>query len=175
VKLKSVILSVLGRDVLKRIVDDAQLSDVDRRSVESMRTALSRSKRVGADDILRRMRKEEIKAACELVGVSGDGRRDQLVERLGSGLESAAEKARTKGLDDGTRIKRLKNGWVVVDRHGFFLADPQDAAWVGRANDREMPPAVFPTPEAALMAWKHSRNVADARRREQLSEVRSSA
>jgi hypothetical protein len=119
------------------------------------------------------MRKDEIKAACELVGVSSSGRRDELVERLGSGLESAAEKARLTGLEDGTRVKRLKKGWVVVDGHGFFLADPRDAAWVGRPDDREMPPAVFPTPEAALMAWKHSRNVAEARRLERVSELRS--
>ena len=86
-KLKSVILSVLGRDILKRIADDMQFTHVDRRSVESMRRALSRSKDVRADDLLRCMRKDEIKAACELVGVSSNGRRDQLVERLGSGFE----------------------------------------------------------------------------------------
>ena len=44
VKLKKSMLAVLGRDCLKDVVDDLEL-DVDRRSVEAMRAALSRSKR----------------------------------------------------------------------------------------------------------------------------------
>jgi hypothetical protein len=171
-KLKSAILSVLGRDSLKRIAVRMEFTDVDLRSVQSMRTALSRSRRVAAEDLLQYMRKDEITAVCELVGVSGDGRRDELIERLGSGLERAAQLAQTTGLEDGTHIKPLKKGWVVVSRDGFFLADPDDAAWVGQARNREMPPALFPTPEAALRAWEHSRKVAQARRREGACDTR---
>ena len=162
-KLKSTILSVLGRKTLKRLVEDMEIVDVDRRSAGAMRGALSRSRRVTTEDLLEYMRKDEVKAACEVIGVSGEGRRDQLVKRLGSQLVSSIQQAKTTGLDDGTRIKARRKGWVVIDRHGFYLADPHAAAWVGSPSDKKMPPAVFPTAEAAYAAWKQSNEAAQGR------------
>ena len=159
-RLKTAILSVLSRDSLKRIVDRNEISHVDRRSVEIMRTALSRSRRVKTEDLLSRLRKDELKAVCEKVGVSIEGRREELIKRLGSVRDDPLHQARTSGLEDGTRIRRRGKGWVVIDRHGFFLADPHTAAWVGRADDRTMPPTKFPTPEAAYEAWKRARQAA---------------
>ena len=161
--LKSTILSVLGRATLRQIVESMEIEDVDRRNVEAMRAALSRSRRVTAEDVLGYLRKDEIKAACAAVGVSSEGRRDQLVQRLGSQLVSSVQQARTTGLEDGTRIKPRSKGWVVIDRHGFYLADPHAATWVGSPNDRKMPAAFFPTAEAALRAWKQSSEAARAR------------
>ncbi len=153
-QLKSIILSALGSRTLKQIVDKLEI-DVDRRSAEAMRAVLSRSRKVTAEDLLRDMRKDEIKAVCVVVGLSGSGRREELAERLKRLQGSLAQ-----GLDDGTRIKPYKRGWVVVDRHGLFLADPKSATWVMSARDKNMSPAVFPTPAAAYTAWMQSQEVA---------------
>jgi hypothetical protein len=156
-QLKSTILSVLGRRTLKRIVDKLEI-DVDRRSVEAMRAALSRSRKVAAEDLLHHMLKDEIRALCAEFGLSGDGRREELLERLKSLWDSV-----TQGLDDGSRIKSGKGGWVVVDRYGLFLADPISATWVMSPRDKEMPPAVFRTPAAAYLGWMQSKEVAKDR------------
>lgn len=152
--LKSTILPVLGRRTLKRIVDKLEI-DVDRRSGEAMRAALSRSRRVAAEDLLDHMLKDEIKALCTKCELSADGRREELLERLKSLHDSV-----TQGLDDGSRIKSRKGGWVVVDRSGLFLADPDSATWVMSSRGRETPAAVFRTPSAAYVAWMRSREVA---------------
>ena len=156
-RLKSTILPVLGRHTLKRIVDALEI-DVDRRSVEAMRAALSRSRKVAVEDLLHHMRKDEIRALCEGLGLSGDGRREELLERLKSLRDSV-----TQGLDDGSRIRSHRGGWVVVDRNGLFLADPNSATWVMSPRDKEMPPAVFRTAAAAYLAWRQSQEMAKGR------------
>lgn len=59
-KLKPAILSVLGRDQLKHIVDDLKIDGVDRRHIEGMKAALSRARRVGAADLFGYMQKNQI-------------------------------------------------------------------------------------------------------------------
>jgi hypothetical protein len=71
--------------------------------------------------------------------------------------------ATTAGLDDGTRIERQQNGWVVVDRYGSYLMDPEDAAWVADADDEDLPALVFENPEEAYVAYLRSCAVGDAR------------
>ena len=100
-KLRPAILSVLGRDDLKQIVDDLEIDGVDRRSVDGMRAALSRARRAKPEDLLACMRKDQIKDVCEAVGVSAKGKRGELVERLVNGEPAkpnqAAKKATGKG------------------------------------------------------------------------------
>jgi hypothetical protein len=57
-KLKSAILSVLGREDLKRVVDDLGLDGVDRHSVNAMWTAIAGSRRVGGEGLLGYLRKD---------------------------------------------------------------------------------------------------------------------
>ena len=68
-------------------------------------------------------------------------------------------------LDDGTRIEQQRGGWVVVDRYGYFLMDPEDAAWVADADDEDLPALVFENPEEAYVAYLRSCAVGDARER----------
>jgi len=79
---KWIILSILGRDDLKHIVDDLGIDGVDRRSVEGMWAKLSRSRKVTADDLLGYLRKDELKAAYEKISIPTTGKRGDLVERL---------------------------------------------------------------------------------------------
>ena len=105
-KLKPTILSVLGRDDLKHIVDDLEIDGVDRRSVEGMRAALSRARRVKAADLLWYMQKGQIKQVCEVVGVSAKGKRDELVERLMNGEMEPRPKRATKKANPKPRRRR---------------------------------------------------------------------
>jgi hypothetical protein len=156
-QLKSEILSVLAPRTLKRIVDALDI-DVDRRSAEAMRTALSRSRKVAGEDLLHHALKHEIRALCGRLGLSVDGRRAELLERV-----KTLQNSVTQGLDDGSRIRSHKRGWVVVDRNGLFLADPHSATWVMSARSSQIPPAVFPTAAEAYLAWMESREMAKGR------------
>jgi hypothetical protein len=156
-QLKSRILSELSRRTLKRIVDALEI-DADRRSAEAMRAALTRSRRVAEETLLDHMLKEEIKGLCERLGLSAEGRRQELLDRVKS-LHASV----TRGLDDGSRIRSHKCGWVVVDPNGLFLADPHNAAWVMSARSKQMPPALFPTAAAAYLGWMRSLQVAEQR------------
>jgi len=43
---------------------------------------------------------------------------------------------------------------VAIDSFHSLLLDPQDASWVASEDIEVMPPAVFPTAEAAYRAWE---------------------
>lgn len=64
--------------------------------------------------------------------------------------------AMTDGLEDGTRIEQWQGRWIVVDRHGFFLHDPNDTAWVADVEDEDLPAMLFASPEEAYAAWLRS-------------------
>ena len=78
---KRVILSILNRDDLKHIVDDLEIDEVDRRSVNAMRDKLTRSRKVSDEVLIRYLRKDELKAACQEMGLPTNGKRDDLAER----------------------------------------------------------------------------------------------
>ena len=104
-KLKPAILSTLGRDRLKRLVDALELPDVDRRSVEAMRGVLSRSRRATPQELLTRLDKATLKAVCEEMGVPSKGVRDQLIQRL---LGDGSPKQATKVPAGKTRMEKQK-------------------------------------------------------------------
>ena len=89
--LKRTILSTLGRDDLKSIVDDLEIDGVDRRSVDGMRSALSRSRKASAEELLALVRKPELQAVCGELGLPTKGKRDELVERILNGNNGTAK------------------------------------------------------------------------------------
>lgn len=83
-KLKSAILSVLGRDALKEITDGLGIDGADRRSAEDMAAALSSAHRATAEAILGFLYESEVKAACEEFGISSHGRKEKLIRAFAS-------------------------------------------------------------------------------------------
>lgn len=121
--LKTTILDALSRDDLKQIVDDLGIDGVDRRSVEGMRQKLSRTRSVSPEDLLGYLRKDEIKAVCETVGVSCTGRKQDLIDRLvseGVPAKPATNKGNHKAMGD-PEVKAVK--------------EPQAAATNGNSLD----------------------------------------
>lgn len=92
--LKPAILSLLSRDDLKLLVDDLGIEGIDRRSIDGMRSALSRSRKAAIEDLVEFLRKDELKAICEELGLPASGKRDELAHRLLNGKNGNSNKAR---------------------------------------------------------------------------------
>ena len=93
-RLKQAILRAMGRDPLKRAVHDLEIDDVDRRSVQSMSTRLSRARRATPEYLLEFRSEQDLKDVCRILDVSATGRRRTLVSRL---LVAAGRSGRSPG------------------------------------------------------------------------------
>ena len=87
--LKQTILAVMGRDNLKAAVHTVGLDHVDRRSVQSMREALSGSRSVRPAQLLAAMSEAQVKDVCERMGIDRTGRKNALIQRLLKGKRTA--------------------------------------------------------------------------------------
>lgn len=94
--LKKTILAIMSRDDLKAIVDAAGLEQVDRRSVQPMRDALSRSRRIRPKMLLNALTEGQVKVVCERVGIDPKGRKNELIRRLLGGKSQPAEEPQRK-------------------------------------------------------------------------------
>ena len=95
-QLKMAILHAMARDDLKQIANDLNLDGVDRRSVEAIRVALGKSRRLTLECLLGRLRKDALQAMCEELGLPTTGKRAVLTQRLLGNEESLpAKKSRT--------------------------------------------------------------------------------
>ena len=95
--LKKTVLAVMSRDELKAAVDAASLNGVDRRSVQSMRGALAKSRRVQPRTLLAAMTEVQVKVVCERMGIDQKGRKNALIRRLvGGEPEPAVDDAPTQ-------------------------------------------------------------------------------
>jgi type I restriction enzyme M protein len=113
-KLKPAILSILGRDDLKRVVDDLGLEGVDRRSVESMRTAIAGSRRAAADDLLSYLRKGGLSAVCDTLGLPTVGTKEDLLARLRNGMGTAEPATKKRATPNMDQVPTPANGQPVA-------------------------------------------------------------
>ena len=99
--LKKTILDVMRQDDLKAVANAAKLEQVDRRSVQSMRDALARSRRVQPEMLLNAMVEGQVKVVCERMGIDRKGRKKALIRRLlGDKPKPCAEGAPTRNQAD---------------------------------------------------------------------------
>ncbi len=81
-RLKQAVLQVMDRNLLKRISDELDIDDVDRRDRADMAAAVSRKHRATPKFLLDFLSESQVKQVCDLVGVSALGRRAELIHSL---------------------------------------------------------------------------------------------
>jgi adenine-specific DNA-methyltransferase len=120
-KLKQAILSTLGRERLKTLVDRLEVADVDRRSVDDMCVRLSKARKATPQLLLEHLGEDEVKEVCELLGLPSKGRRGALVAALlhsegqGDIGETASDEARSsshKGARKESQIDDEPTVWT---------------------------------------------------------------
>ncbi len=143
-KLKHAILSVIGRDTLKDIVDALEIDGVDRSSAKEMAAAVKRARRATPEFLLEYLGEAEVKEVCETYGISSKGRRRTLVEAL----------LQAEGPRGGqTRAKRAGNG--RTQRQNTLKADKNTSeVETPMANDKQnetQEPVRLPDPPPGMV------------------------
>lgn len=112
--LKHAILSNMGRETLKRAVDDLQLDGIDRRSVGGMTAGLSRAHRATPEVLVEYLSEAQVKQVADALGVESRGRRAALIGKLlGSTDQGIREEqirrkiSSARGDDGGTRWSKM--------------------------------------------------------------------
>ncbi len=80
--LKKAIISVLNREGLKQVLENLEIEGIDKRSIDEMRKALSRSRQANPEFLLECLYEYQVKEVCEFCGLPSRGRRSQLVRQL---------------------------------------------------------------------------------------------
>ena len=112
--LKQTILAVMRRDDLRVAVHAADLDQVDRRSVQSMREALSGSHHVKPAPLLGAMSEAQVKDVCDRKGIDRTGRKNTLIQRLLSGKRRTPTADATP--DDDTEAIRYDAAYLETAR-----------------------------------------------------------
>ncbi|MDE0690927.1 MAG: site-specific DNA-methyltransferase [Gammaproteobacteria bacterium] len=141
-KLKHAVLQAMSRDELKAAVVALQITDVDRRSADGMRSRLSRARRATPELILTYLAETRVKQVCEVLDVDSKGRKTTLIARLidrearpkplsdaSSSYEpvASAEHIPDGGGDTPAKLPAFPAGTVQVTRPEFV--------WPGKYND----------------------------------------
>jgi len=133
-RLKPVILSCLGRDTLKSIIEHLALHDADRRSVEAMRKALSRARRATPEILLTYLQRGELQDICEAQGLPVSGRKQELIGRLLDNSHSSrkGEQLHDRLPDDNPETSAAMND-AAFKAHGTKLDAPALEKWLWNA------------------------------------------
>lgn len=125
---RRVVLEQLTRDRLAELTSRFELDVVDRRSTDSHIEAIIRKRSLDFALVLEFLKREELQAACEALGLDAGGReKSKLAERI---LGKGAGERNPNGDEDG-------DGDGAADDHGtdgFALSSPRPKASGGRTR-----------------------------------------
>jgi DNA polymerase-3 subunit epsilon len=80
--LKSIVVGIMGLDMLKQICSDWDIVVSDRRVVKLLKEAIIENNNITGKDLLDYLNEKEIKNICSLYGISNIGHQHELVDRL---------------------------------------------------------------------------------------------
>jgi hypothetical protein len=107
IKLKQNVLAVMDREALKKVIADLGLEGVDRRSYDAMIETLSRARRAKPTLLIEYLSEKQVKAVCEIMGLTSTGRRKALVNILLSQEDiEVLPTAKKRAVDTGKGISR---------------------------------------------------------------------
>ncbi len=146
--LKKTVLAVLGRDELKAAVGAAGLEGVDRRSVQSMRAALARSRAVQPVTLLTAMTEGQVKVVCERMGIDQKGRKNALIERLGNNDEPKAVNEDASTDNHAVSVEPVTQPARPSPPPAKINVTKTELVWPGKYNEdgtlREVPRVTLP-------------------------------
>ncbi|MYB36056.1 MAG: site-specific DNA-methyltransferase [Gammaproteobacteria bacterium] len=153
-ELKHAVLQAMSRDELKAAILSFDLTNIDRRSADDMRTRLSRTPRASARSLLPHLSEIHVKAVCDALDISSKGRKRALIARL-----LAAEAAATPNSEPDSRpaMNEVPQPDAEREHSGTYLPNPPpgmvrvtkpELVWPGKYNDdgtlRETPRVALP-------------------------------
>ena len=144
-KLKKAILAVMDRDTLKAVVDDLEIEEIDRRSVEAMRAKVSRSRRAGSELLIAYLNERQAKAVCEEMGIDHKGRRNALLERL---LASIKEETRLKKTIPAKSVRAATQKKNKRKKESTSMSETKS---MPNSVEQEQAPVRLPDPPAGMM------------------------
>ena len=134
--LKDAILQVMDRDVLKSVVNNFELFEVDLRSVASMRECVAQSQDATPEHLLAYLYERQVKDVCTLLGIDSTGRRGALVQML-LGLPHDASSQLENPATQGSNTSRLE-ARPATDGHGPGQSRTKTKARKGKDKDKEI-------------------------------------
>src|SRR5512145_557832 len=143
-KLKHQMLSILDRDVLKTLIEDLEIEDVDLRSYESMTDKLSRSHHATPEILLEYLSEKQVKTICEEIGVNATGRRNTLIKRLRSYLKRNEKKRETTVDEKPAKTNATNN---KIKKESTSMTTESD----NHTREIENAPIRLPDPPAGMM------------------------
>jgi len=145
-KLKSAILGIMDRDTLKAVVDDLEIEEVDRRSIEAMQAKVSRSRRARPEVLLEYLNEWQVKAVCEEMGVDRKGRRKELAERLLASMNK--EEKRLKKAIPARSVRAATQKKNKPKKESTSMSEKKSTT---NAVEQEQAPVRLPDPPAGMM------------------------
>jgi len=146
--LKKTILSVLSRDTLKALVDAFEIDAADRRSVDAMRAALSKSRKATPAAILENLSADEVREVAEEAGLGSKGTKAALIAELLAEADPREERPSADGRSEEPEIRTERVRPLPDVPPGMLRVTRTELVWPGKYDEggrlRETPRVSLP-------------------------------